>query len=161
MAGEAVCLALDNPRVRVARLSNVYGPGMEPANFLASVIADAVTGHLVLASDPESEKDFIPVDMVARALRRIALAGTERIYNVASGINFSHGALAEQLRALTGCQLSIVPDAPRTRFPRIEIGRLAALMETAGENWNPPPLGERLAGLIADAGDEQLKKTGT
>lgn len=161
LAGEAACLALDDPRVRVARLSNVYGPDMDRANFLASVIADAVAGHLRLGSDPESEKDFVPVDMVARALHRIALQGVERIYNVASGVNVSHGALAEALRALTGCRLSIAPDAPRTSFPRIEIGRLEALMEAAGEDWRPPPLSDRLRMLIADIGHEQFRQTGT
>ncbi len=161
LAGEAACLALDNPRVRVARLSNVYGPDMDTTNFFASVIADAVAGHLHLVSDPESEKDFVPVDMVARALRQIALSGGERIYNVASGVNFTHGALAEHLRALTGCQLTIAPDAPRTVFPRIEIGRLAALMASNGEDWRPPPLRDRLPMLIADASDEQIRKTGT
>lgn len=161
LAGEAACLALDNPRVRVARLSNVYGPDMDAANFLASVIAEAVAGHLRLASDPDSEKDFVPVDMVARALRRIALSGDARIYNVASGVNTSHGALAEQLRALTGCRLSIATDAPRTVFPPVETGRLAALMAAAGEEWRLAPLRDRLAVLVADANDEQLRKTGT
>ena len=113
------------PNARVARLSNVYGPDFHSDNFLPSIVRDAVTGEkLVLRTAPESAKDYISVDDVVNALVQIATRGRERIYNVASGVNVSHRELAEKLRALTGCKIEFVANAPVAKFPPIDIERL-------------------------------------
>ena len=122
--GESIVLNCA-PNARVARLSNVYGPDFDSDNFLPSIVRDAVSGEkLVLHTAPESAKDYISVDDVVNALIQIATRGRERIYNVASGVNVSHRELAERLRALTGCEIEFVANAPVARFPPIDIERL-------------------------------------
>lgn len=110
---------------RVARVSNVYGPDFHSDNFLPSIVRDAVSGEkLVLRTAAESAKDYISVDDVVTALIQIARRGREPIYNVASGVNVSHGKLAEKLRALTGCEIEFEANAPVARFPPIDVERL-------------------------------------
>ena len=157
LAGESLCLNHPEPAVRVVRLSNVYGPdmfapGMDASNFLASVVADAVrTGHVSLGGAPDSAKDYVHVEDVVQALLHIAAGGTARIYNVASGRNVTNRQLLDRLSALTGCTWSAGDDAPTSRFPRICTEALSGLYSAAGNAWQPASLTERMNELVAAA----------
>jgi nucleoside-diphosphate-sugar epimerase len=121
-AGEAAVLAAGG---RVARLSNVYGPGMERHAFLSIVLHDAVDrGTVTLESSLESARDFVGVTDVVALLARIALDGRERIYNVASGVALTNAALADALVRLTGCDLDARPGAPRLARPAVDTSRV-------------------------------------
>ncbi len=154
LAGESLCLSRPEPTVRVARLSNVYGaPMMDDcpprADFLAAIVREAVDDGVVrLRTAPGSAKDYVAVGDVALALERIALGGTERLYNVASGVNVTHGAITVRLAELTGCAVEVAPDAPETAFPPIRTDRIAAACGPA-EPWRPAALLDRLPDLVA------------
>lgn len=124
LLGESFCLAQENPAVRVARLSNVYGAGQSPHTFLGSVLASILeTGKVTIGEAPLSAKDYVAVEDVARALEGIALNGKERLYNVAGGTATTHQALAEILRA-QGHKVEFATGAVRRTMPAIDIGRL-------------------------------------
>ena len=128
LMGEAACLALDRPEVRIARLSNVFGDGMCTDNFLASVIREAAeTGSLILRQALDSAKDYVAIGDVIDALVRIAIEGQERLYNVATGRNTSHAEITEAVRALTGCRLSVEPGSLTASFPQISVDRIESL----------------------------------
>jgi nucleoside-diphosphate-sugar epimerase len=150
IAGEALCLAQPAATVRVARLSNVYGAGMGAGNFLAAIVREALAGRLTLATALDSRKDYIDVGDVVRAIERISLHGRRRLYNVASGRNVAHRAVAARLAQLTGCTLAVAPDAPCVSYPVLDTQRLAAEFD-AGDPWTPAELLDRLPDLIADA----------
>ena len=125
LAGECLCLSIEDPSVRVARLSNIYGSCEQPRAFLGMVLEEAAsTGHVTLMSAPGSSKDYLHVDDAAGALVQIALAGRHRLYNVASGVNLDHASLAARLRLL-GVSTDFADDAPTQSFPGIDISRLA------------------------------------
>jgi nucleoside-diphosphate-sugar epimerase len=159
LAGEALCLVHSQPTVRVARLSNVYGSGMgadgaPSQNFLAAVIREAVQdGRIVLRTAPQSAKDYVAIDDVVRALRRIALSGTRRIYNVACGRNVSHAELAAGLARLTGCAVDAVPGASLAGFPVIDTSRIETLFAQPDDPWSPAALPDRLPALVAQFAD--------
>jgi hypothetical protein len=83
---------------------------------------------------------------VVEALVRIALSGTTRLYNVASGVDTTHGELLAGLELITGRAGEIAPGAPAVRFPTIEVSRLQALMP-----WRPGAVLDRLESLLAAA----------
>lgn len=127
LTGEALCLADPRPTLRVARLSNIYGPGMSEATFLGAVLRDLrLCGRVTICEDPASAKDYLHIDDAARLLVDIALTGRERTYNVASGIRTTHAEIAEVLCALPGYQIDFLPQAPRRIFPHIDTRRIAA-----------------------------------
>ncbi len=144
LAGEAACLAIPRPEVRIARLSNVFGPDMGPQNFLGSIIQAAAGGRLHLGQALESAKDYVAVEDVTTALTRIAHSGEARLYNVASGANVTHGELAEALSRLTGCEATVEPGAPVVGYPTIAKQRLSGLMD-----WAPESVLDRLPALLA------------
>lgn len=124
LLGEALCLSHPNPAVRVARLSNVYGVGQNPASFLGSILTEAASGkQVVIREADQSAKDYISVEAAADYLCKISSRGHERLYNVASGTNVTHGQVAGVLRA---CGLDVVfsDDAVMRHFPVIDNKRL-------------------------------------
>lgn len=125
IAGESLCLTLKNPAIRVARLSNLFGVPAPSQSFLAAVLAEARrTGRVTFRTAPEAEKDYLDVESAASALIAIALSGRERLYNVASGVNVSNGALAETLASLgIACHFEL--GAPAMRFSPLSVERLA------------------------------------
>ena len=106
LAGEAVCLAVDCPAVRVARLSHVCSCEFSSGNFLDSLARDAMTlGKIILRSDHETRRDCILMDDVIALLSRIAVEGQHRIYNIASGTSITVGKIVEIIQRNTGCEV--------------------------------------------------------
>ncbi|MNV11726.1 NAD dependent epimerase/dehydratase family protein [compost metagenome] len=126
LTGESLCHACGRPGVRVARLSNVVGPGMDAAsgNLVADLVGQARAGRIVLRSDPQSAKDYVHVDDLLDWLPRIALAGRAATYNVASGRQTLHSHWLAWLQARTGCTVEVDAQAPLQAFPPINVQRL-------------------------------------
>jgi nucleoside-diphosphate-sugar epimerase len=125
LAGEAVCLALPSPNIRVVRLSNVVGLGDRSQNFLPSILGEArQMGAVTIRSAPDSEKDYVALDDVTALLEVIALHGRHRIYNVASGRNVSNRLIAELLRRHTGAEVTFASNPPLVSFPPIAVDRV-------------------------------------
>lgn len=125
LMGESICLSVDNPAIRVVRLSNVFGKRRSPDDFLSSIIHDATSiGTVVIRTGLDSEKDYVSLDAVTRVLPTIATMGRHRLYNVASGQNTSVRALVGRLRELTGCKIVADDSAPPVAFPTIDVRRI-------------------------------------
>jgi nucleoside-diphosphate-sugar epimerase len=151
LLGETMCLSDSRP-TRVARLSNVYGPDFRSENFLSSIIRDALKGRIVLRTALESAKDYVSIDQVTPLLVQIATGGRRRLYNVASGLDTSHGTIVRELVKCTGCGVDVVPNAPRTGFPRIDISRITDEFE-----FSPRELAGDVARLVDAFGRNSLE----
>ena len=143
LMGESLALSVSS-RNRVVRLSNVYGADWGSRNFLSAVIQDAVRDKSIrLQTSLDSEKDYVKVDDAVDLLIRIATAGKERVYNVASGKNYSNSQLTQRIRELTGCRLTVESGAPKKAFPSIDVKRI-----TNEFAFHPADIMEDLPALI-------------
>jgi nucleoside-diphosphate-sugar epimerase len=125
LAGEALCLATPQSRVRVVRLSNVYGIGMPEQTFLGQVLREGrATGRIEFRQAAASAKDYVSAAAIVRLLPEIATRGRRRIYNVAAGSNTSHATIAYRLREIAGWQISFAENAPTLRYLPIVTARL-------------------------------------
>jgi nucleoside-diphosphate-sugar epimerase len=146
LAGESLCLATGNPNVRIVRLSNVYGGNDKSGNFLTIILRNALTHKPAIFFDSmASEKDYIDVDDVVRALVLIPQRASSRVINVASGRNVVHQELADLILAHTGCRVEVLPDVGPFRFPRISIERL-----TSETGVRPTELSGNFTRLVRD-----------
>jgi nucleoside-diphosphate-sugar epimerase len=124
-AAEALCLTLNEPHLRVARLANVYGDDAGTGTFVADVLRDARRGTVRFGLAADSEKDYVALDDVVALLPRIALHGRERLYNVAAGRNLRIADLAAALERI-GVRCEFAPGGPVVRFPPVAIDRAVA-----------------------------------
>ena len=135
IAGEAMCLTHPSPKVRVARLSNVFGGADASPSFLASVLGEAAArGSVTFLTAPDSEKDYVGIDRVTDGLARIALSGRERLYNLAAGRNIANARIAAALeRAGIACRFA--EGAPSIGFPVIDTARFDAEFGPAPDDF--------------------------
>lgn len=125
LMGESLCLTIPREKIRVARLSSIYGGRQTSPSFLQSLVQEAsTTGTVTLHSDPDSAKDYLHIDDAVDLLLKIALTGKQRLYNVASGVNTSNREVARVLESRLAAKPSFLPDSPLLRFPLIEISRI-------------------------------------
>ena len=125
LAGESLCHALDRPEIRVARLSNVVGPGLERTpTMLGDLLRGATAGLIEVTGALDSEKDFIWIDDATDILVRIATGGRHRSYNVACGRNIRVGDWVAVLRERTGAGLRVARAATPQRLPPVSVERI-------------------------------------
>jgi nucleoside-diphosphate-sugar epimerase len=133
--GESLIYASERP-AHVLRLSNVVGVNPGNDGFLSLVVRAAVRGGPVtLNSALSSEKDYVPVHRVVEAILAVIDGRvSKRIYNVAAGVNTTHKEIMDALSLATGARIEVVPNAPETRYPRIQTESLARDMRWAPES---------------------------
>jgi len=99
LLGEALVLREQKEAFKVVRLSNVVGPGQPNTTFLGQLLAEGDAHRSVRILQPaNTAKDYVALADVVRLLPQIAQAGEQRLYNLASGSNTSHAAVATLLR---------------------------------------------------------------
>lgn len=126
LTGEALCLALKNRKVRVARLSNVTGVNPHSHLFLPTLIRNALEKRpLELYLTPDSAKDYILLEDAIDAIVRITRGGTHRVYNVASGCNTTAGEIVDIIQRETGCEARWNENPVRSVFTPIDVGLIA------------------------------------
>jgi nucleoside-diphosphate-sugar epimerase len=125
LMGESLCLSYPSLRVRVARLSNVYGEGQSPHTFLAAILEELkCNGHVVVNETPLSGKDYVAIEDVLPIIESIALDGQKRVYNVASGRVITHAELVDKIVELTGANIKFSNNAKTRVFPPIDTSRI-------------------------------------
>lgn len=119
-------LVLDHaPNGTVLRLSNVYGPDFTSVNFLTSVLREACQfGTVTLGQHRSSAKDYVSIDDVCRVIADAPRSAKRPLYNVASGINTTHGDILQSIERETGAVVTMADDAPVVSFPVIDRQRL-------------------------------------
>jgi nucleoside-diphosphate-sugar epimerase len=150
LTGEALCHASGRPGVRVARLSNVVGPGMDAAsgNFVASLIREAGSGSVVLRSHPDSAKDYLHVNDVVAWLPVLATAGRHQVYNLASGVQLTHQHWAQWVVDRLGGAWTADAAAPMQGFAPIDVRRLQnefGCFPREADDWTPNSSGDSVA----------------
>ena len=124
LLGESLCRSAARSGVKVARLSNVIGSRMGDDNFVGAVLKEARSGAILLKTHPDSAKDYILVDDVVRLLLLIARDGRESVYNVASGVQITHGQWLSSFQDIFGCAVEVDNRSASQSFPGINIDRI-------------------------------------
>jgi UDP-glucose 4-epimerase len=103
-------LAAD-PRCRIARLANVYGPGMSPQNIFSAILAQVGGSGPIMVRDLAPVRDYVDARDVARGLADLALVPAQPgAYNLSTG----RGTSVEKLARLVSPR-PVVDTAPSNR----------------------------------------------
>jgi len=132
----------------VARLANLYGPGMSRASVLADILAQIPgTGPLRL-KDVSPVRDFLQVNDAACGLATLAESAGTGIFNLGSGLGMRIGELAGLALELAGeDDRQVVSTEPGSR-PSWNLLDITATTERFG--WRPQlSLREGLAELLS------------
>lgn len=86
----------------VARLANVYGPGLSSASVLSRILEQLPGTDPIEIASLSPVRDFVWVGDVAEALSRLSVSGASGIFNVGSGNGVSVGELFSNVLSVAG-----------------------------------------------------------
>ena len=144
LMGESLSFSSDK-KIRVVRLSNVYGKDFDSQNFLSKIIRQAISqSTLTISSAPDAARDYVSIDDAVDALIEIATRGKHNLYNVASGMNVTNEKLIKKISELTGCRITFDPrSVTAIRFPLISIDRMRSEFD-----FRPRSVLENMSSLV-------------
>ena len=120
--GESLCIASENPRVHIVRLTNVTGNNFTSKLFLPSIIRDAIIKNKIkIFTTLSSKKDYVYIDDVLDLIPKISINGKDKIYNIASGKNIKSEKLINKISKITGCSVEVSSDAKEYSYPETSI----------------------------------------
>ncbi|MFN4310066.1 MAG: NAD-dependent epimerase/dehydratase family protein [Ferrovibrio sp.] len=105
LASEQVVLAHGGA---VARLANLYGPGMATGNVLSHILGQLDHGSTITMQTLEPVRDFLWVEDAADALSRMAIREATGLFNVGSGIGTSIAELVDQVQTVAATSQKVV-----------------------------------------------------
>ena len=128
-------LALSGGRAVVARLSNLYGAGMSPANVLNDILRKLTGTGPVQLRDPAPVRDFLWVADAADGIVALVEARETGVFNLGSGVGVSVAELARQVLDLAGQpHREVVATSPGNRFSSIVLD-ISKSLDRLG--WRP------------------------
>ncbi len=124
LTGERICLS-SGKKVRIIRLSNIYGDDPEQENFITEII-QTITAKKEISFNLSlsSGKDYITVAQAADLIIRITTTGKEAIYNVASGYNTTNEAIINEIKKHVDFSVDLSKAGKEILFPEIDISRI-------------------------------------
>ena len=125
LLGESLCLAMQRPEIRVARLSNVYGAGQSEHTFLGSIF-DKLSHNqeITIGESSGSSKDYISISEVVFLIEKIALSGKFNVYNIASGNSTTHKEIAQTIERVLNVKINFSENSTERMFSKINTNRI-------------------------------------
>lgn len=123
-----------------------YGPGEHPARLISSLIRQLRAGEPVHLKTPNSIKDYIHSEDVARALLHLIRPGCDGAVNIGTGVGIRIGEIARRVAFLLG-RPELVEQGPGAQAPLDRVVADNRRLRSLG--WNPEvDLESGLQGMI-------------
>ena len=124
LASESLLLKL-NKKVKIIRLSNVFGFNYKSPLLLPTLIRDGITKKKIqIIISQHSTKDYIHINDVIKIIFKILRHGRSDIYNVASGNNISIKKIVQILKKKLNCKVILKNQNKKVFEPKINISRI-------------------------------------
>lgn len=130
----------------VARLANLYGPGMASNNVMSDILAQIGTQGPLRVRDAAPLRDYLWVEDAARGLVDAATANLSGAFNLASGVGTSVRQLAAMILSIAKEDRPLEETAPAGRLSHLVLN-IAETTQRLG--WSPSmSLREGLSRLV-------------
>ena len=126
LAAENLCLSLPNKKIKVARMSNLFGNNFTDQTYLLpTLIRNSVDQKKInILINKKSSKDFLHVNEAIDILLKIIKNGKYRLYNIASGKNIELFKIAKKIKEITKCKINYENQNKLIKEPIIDISRV-------------------------------------
>ena len=126
LAAESLCMQINNPKIRIIRLSNLYGDYFNKQIYLMpTIIRNIKNGKkIVLSISPFSKKNYLNVEDAIKVSIKISQKGKFRIYNVASKSMITINEIFMLLKKIKKFDISVLNYKKIIHEPKINISRI-------------------------------------
>jgi len=126
LTAENFCLSQENNKIKIIRLSNLFGNFFENQKFLLpTLIRDSlVKNEIKILINKNSKKNYLYIDDAINVILKIVDKSKYRIYNVASESNIKIGKIAKKIKKITNCKIKYLNQSIKIDEPKININRI-------------------------------------
>ena len=127
LAAESLCLQINNPKIKIIRLANVFGHHFNNQVYLLpSLLRQSTTKRKIsITINKSSKKNYLNVNDAINVILKIINKSKHQIYNVASDKQISIGQISEKIKKFTNCKVlyknsNIIVNEPKINIQRIK-----------------------------------------
>ena len=125
ICAESFLLSQKNKKIKIVRLSNIYGFNPRSTLLVPILIKDAIKKGLIkIFINKNCSKDFLSIEDTFSLVMKIIHKGKDKIYNVASGKNISLDKIAKKVSFLTNCKILYLNQKKIIKEPIIDISKI-------------------------------------
>jgi len=126
VSAENICLSLPNKKIKVVRISNLFGDNFtKQSTLLPTLIRKAVKEKKInIFVNKKSSKDYLDVNEAFSVLFKIINKGKYRLYNIAYGKNIELHKIAKEIKKVTNCRINYTNQSKLVAEPIININRV-------------------------------------
>jgi nucleoside-diphosphate-sugar epimerase len=125
ICAESFLLSQKNKKIKIARLSNIYGFNPKSTLLVPTLIKDAIKKRLMkIFINKNCSKDFLSIEDTFSLVMKIIHKGKDKVYNVASGKNISLDKIAKKISFLTNCKILYLNQKKIIKEPIINISKI-------------------------------------
>jgi len=118
-------LEMQNKKIKIIRLSNIYGKNYKSPLLVPTLIRDAIKKNKIkITVNKFSTKDYLNIDDTIDLIIKIVNFGKENTYNVASGKNIKIIEIANKIKELTNCKIKFKNQNLLIKEPVINITKI-------------------------------------
>ena len=127
LAAESLCLQMNNPKIKIIRLANVFGHYFSNQIYLLpTLLRQSITKRKIsIIINKNSKKNYLNVNDAINVILKIINKSKHQIYNVASDKQISIGQISEKIKKFTNCKVlyknsNIIVNEPKINIQRIK-----------------------------------------
>lgn len=127
LAAESLCLQMNNPKIKIIRLTNVFGHYFSNQIYLLpTLLRQSITKRKIsIIINKNSKKNYLNVNDAINVILKIINRSKHQIYNVASDKQISIGQISEKIKKFTNCKVlyknsNIIVNEPKINIQRIK-----------------------------------------
>ena len=127
IAAESLCLQMNNPKIKIIRLANVFGHYFSNQIYLLpTLLRQSITKRKIsIIINKNSKKNYLNVNDAINVILKIINKSKHQIYNVASDKQISIGQISEKIKKFTNCKVlyknsNIIVNEPKINIQRIK-----------------------------------------
>lgn len=127
LAAESLCLQMNNPKIKIIRLANVFGHYFSNQIYLLpTLLRQSITKRKIsITINKNSKKNYLNVNDAINVILKIINKSKHQIYNVASDKQISIGQISEKIKKFTNCKVlyknsNIIVNEPKINIQRIK-----------------------------------------
>ena len=126
LAGENFCLSHENKKIKVVRLSNMYGNFFTKQNYLLpTLIRNSLNKkEIEILINKKSKKNYLDVIDAIKVILKIINKSKFRIYNIASETRVEINDLIRKIIKITNCKINYFNQSTKVDEPKIDINRI-------------------------------------
>ena len=126
LSAESLCLSLPNKRIRVVRMSNLFGDNFSNQIYLLpTLIRNAINDKKInILINKKSSKDFLYINEAFDVLLKIIKKGRYRLYNITSGKNIELSKISQKIKKITNCKINYKNQHKLIKETIIDISRI-------------------------------------